>query len=90
MVGFRELWDHPETYRGRRVQVEGRVVRRFRQGAFGTFPPLDEVWAVSPAGDPFCLVFPATPEAGGARVTGKKIGPERRARSVRRYVPRSC
>ena len=46
-------------------------MRRFRQEAFGTFPPLTEAWAVSPAGDPFCLVFPnpdpasrATPALG--------------------------
>ena len=44
-------------------------MRRFRQDAFGTFPPLAEAWAVSPAGDPFCLVFPdsasrATPALG--------------------------
>jgi hypothetical protein len=57
-VGFRQLWEHPETYEGRRVEVTGRVVRRFRQGAFGTFPPLVEVWVVNRAGDPFCLVFP--------------------------------
>ena len=63
-VTFRDLWDHPEAHRGRRVRCEGRVVRRFRQGAFGTFPPLTEVWAVSAAGDPFCLVFP-TPAAAG-------------------------
>ncbi|MEA2630651.1 MAG: hypothetical protein QOE66_870 [Chloroflexota bacterium] len=76
-VGFRELWDHPATYRGRRVQVEGRVFRRFRQGAFGTFPPLEEAWSFSPAGDPFCLVFPETPtdakapgQAGQVRFVG--------------------
>jgi hypothetical protein len=57
-VTFRDLWDHPDRYQGRRVRVEGRVARRFRQGAFGTFPPLVEAWAVNPAGDPFCLVFP--------------------------------
>lgn len=57
-VTFRDLWDHPERYQGRRIRVEGRAVRRFRQGATGTFPPLVETWAVSPAGDPFCLVFP--------------------------------
>ena len=57
-VGFRDLWGDPETYRGRVVRVEGRLVRRFRQDAFGTFPPLAEAWAVSPSGDPFCLVFP--------------------------------
>lgn len=65
-VTFRELWDHPDAYRGRRVGVEGGVVRRFRQGAFGTFPPLTEVWAVSAAGDPFCLVFPTPPSGSSA------------------------
>jgi hypothetical protein len=70
-VTFRELWDHPERYQGRRVRVEGRIARRFRQGAYGTFPPLVEAWAVSPAGNPYCLVFPASrvnavePKAGG-------------------------
>jgi hypothetical protein len=60
-VTFRALWDHPERYQGHRVRVEGRVQRRFHQGAFGTFPPLVESWVVSPAGDPFCLVFPDPP-----------------------------
>lgn len=55
---FRDLWDRPAEFRGRRVRVEGRVARRFRQGALGTFPPLVEAWTVSPAGDPLCLVFP--------------------------------
>jgi len=64
-ASFRQLWDHPEAYQGRKVRVSGRVVRRFRQGAFGTFPPLVESWAVTPAGDPFCLVYPAA-EAGAA------------------------
>jgi hypothetical protein len=63
-VGFRDLWDHPARYEGRRVQVEGRVVRRFRQGSFGTFPPLEEAWLSSPRGDPFCIVFPE-PETPG-------------------------
>jgi hypothetical protein len=58
-VDFRALWNHPATYQGRRVRVEGRLVRRFRQGSFGTFPPLEEAWVFSPQGDPFCLVFPA-------------------------------
>src|SRR4051794_33974791 len=53
-VTFRELWARPDAYGGRGVGVEGRVVRRFRQGAFGPFPPLTEVWTVSGAGDPFC------------------------------------
>jgi hypothetical protein len=57
-VRFRDLWNQPETFRGQRVVVQGRVVRIFRQGAVGTFPPLAEVWITSPAGDPFCVVFP--------------------------------
>ncbi|SIN81699.1 hypothetical protein SAMN05444166_1063 [Singulisphaera sp. GP187] len=59
LIRFRELWDHPARYEGARVQVEGRIVRRFRQGAFGTFPPLVEAWAVTASGDPFCWVYPA-------------------------------
>jgi hypothetical protein len=62
VVGFRALWEHPVTYQGQRVRVEGRLVRRFRQGAFGTFPPLEEAWVFSSKGDPFCLVFPAAPK----------------------------
>lgn len=57
-VSYRALWDHPERYEGKRVRVEGRIVRRFRQGALGTFPPLVEAWAVTPAGEPYCWVFP--------------------------------
>lgn len=59
LIRFRELWDHATKYEGTRVQVEGRIVRRFRQGAYGTFPPLVEAWAVTPSGDPFCWVYPA-------------------------------
>ncbi|MGE3819617.1 MAG: hypothetical protein AB7I30_09295 [Isosphaeraceae bacterium] len=57
-ASFREIWEAPERFQGKRVQVEGRVLRRFRQGAFGTFPPLVEAWALNVSGDPFCLVFP--------------------------------
>ena len=57
-VRFRDLWDHPEAYVGRRVSVEGRVARLFRQPRVGEFPPLVEAWVVSPSGDPSCLVFP--------------------------------
>jgi hypothetical protein len=58
-VGFRELWSHPEAYQGKRVRVEGKVVRVFRQDRFGAFPPLGEYWVVTPAGNPFCLVYPS-------------------------------
>lgn len=57
-VGFRDLWDDPERYRGRRVRVQGRIVRRFHQEPFGTFPALTETWIVAASGDPSCLVFP--------------------------------
>ena len=57
-VHFRDLWDRSEAYRGRHVVVDGRVQRIFRQEPIGDFPALAEVWISSPAGDPFCLVFP--------------------------------
>ena len=57
-VSFRDLWDHPEAWSGQRVQVDGRVVRVFRQGAVGSFPPLVEAWLATPAGDLFCVEFP--------------------------------
>ncbi len=56
-VHFRDLWNQPDAFRGRRVIVQGRVERIFRQAAVGSFPPLAEVWIASPAGDPFCVVF---------------------------------
>ncbi len=57
-VGFRDLWERPEAYLGRRVTIRGRLERSFRQGAVGSFPPLVEAWIFSNSGDPFCIVFP--------------------------------
>ncbi len=57
-VKFKDLWNRPDRFRGRRVTVEGRVMRIFRQGPLGSFPALAEAWITSPAGDPFCVVFP--------------------------------
>jgi len=57
-AGFRDLWERPEAYRGRRVTIGGRLERSFRQGAVGSFPPLVESWIFSAAGDPFCVVYP--------------------------------
>ncbi len=65
-VGFRDLWDHPGAHAGRRVRVEGRLARVFRQPAVGRFPALAEAWVVTPAGDPFCLVFPDAEAPAGA------------------------
>jgi hypothetical protein len=61
-VGFKDLWEHSERFRGRRVVVEGRVSRIFRQGPIGQFPALAELWISSPAGEPFCLVVPQSIE----------------------------
>jgi len=57
-VAFSDLWNHPDAFRGRRVTIHGRLERTFRQGPIGSFPALAEVWIVSPAGDPFCVVVP--------------------------------
>ncbi|MGP0067329.1 MAG: hypothetical protein ACLQGP_27510 [Isosphaeraceae bacterium] len=71
-LGFRDLWDRTDAHRGRRVTVRGRVARIFRQGPVGSFPALVQVWIFSPAGDPFCLVFPrASDEATGRQQTTK-------------------
>jgi hypothetical protein len=64
-VGFRALWDHPESWRGRRVIVRGRIARVFRQAAFGGFPPLVEAWIEEPPGNLFCAVY--SPAANGPR-----------------------
>ena len=63
-VVFRDLWNHTDEFRGRRVTIQGRVERIFRQGPIGSFPALAEVWIVSPAGDPFCLVVPNESDNG--------------------------
>jgi hypothetical protein len=57
-VTFYDLWDHPQTWRGQRVQVRGKVTRIFRQDEVGGFPPLAEAWLSTPEGDLFCTVFP--------------------------------
>jgi hypothetical protein len=74
-VEFRDLWERPEAYRGRRVTIRGRLERTFRQGAVGSFPPLVEAWIFSASGDPFCVVFPR-PEtsADGVSASGSTLG----------------
>lgn len=65
-VTFRDLWDHPNRYRGRLVRVEGTIARHFGPTASGEFfagrtdalSRLSELWIVSDAGDPLCLVYP--------------------------------
>jgi hypothetical protein len=67
-TNFKDLWNHPDVFRGRRVTIQGHVARIFRQGPVGSFPALAEVWITSPAGDPFCVVFPqpGAPDQGAA------------------------
>ncbi len=38
-VGFRDLWERPDAYRGRRVTVRGRVAADLPSGAGGQLPP---------------------------------------------------
>jgi hypothetical protein len=57
-VVFKDLWNRPEAFRGRRVVIKGRVERIFRQGPVGGFPALAEIWIVSSTSDPFCVVVP--------------------------------
>jgi hypothetical protein len=76
-VSFRDLWNHSEAFRGRRVQVQGRVERIFRQGPIGSFPSLAEIWIAAPTGDPFCLVLPQ--ESGTGRLPASDHDPQRRA-----------
>ena len=69
-MSFKDLWNRPDAFRGRRVTVEGRVQRIFRQGPVGSFPALAEIWIASPAGDPFCLVVP---QAAGVPKLGQTV-----------------
>jgi hypothetical protein len=72
-VTFRDLWDRPDEFKGRRVAVSGRVVAVFHQGGVGQFPALAEVWAFTPESDPFCLVCPETKDHP-APVRGSLVG----------------
>jgi hypothetical protein len=67
-VSFKDLWNRPDALTGRRVMIEGRVQRIFRQGPVGSFPALAEIWIASPAGDPFCLVVPQESGTGSSPV----------------------
>ena len=74
-VKFKDLWNRADVFRGRRVTVQGRIVRTFRQGPVGNFPPLAEVWITSPAGDPFCTVFPQPGKIGREQAGSADVAP---------------
>ncbi len=71
-VSFRDLWDHPSKYIGRRVMIRGRIERTFRQAAVGEFPPLSESWIFSRSGDPYCAVYPR-PSGHLRQTTGQPV-----------------
>jgi hypothetical protein len=89
-VKFKDLWNRPDAFRGRRITIQGRVSRIFRQGPVGTFPPLAEVWITSPAGDPVCVVCPQPgstddPATGLQAAAGEKALPlEEKQRNAER------
>jgi hypothetical protein len=59
-VEFRDLWQHDPQYRNRRVELDGRIVRRFSQPSVGRFPALTEFWVVNALGEPICVVVPTS------------------------------
>jgi hypothetical protein len=77
-VTFLDLWSHPETWRGRRVRVQGTITRIFHQGAVGSFPPLAEAWLSTPEGDLLCVVFPQEDRRG--QKTHTDTGPAQKTR----------
>jgi hypothetical protein len=74
-VSFADLWAHSDAWQGRRIIVQGRVARIFRQGAIGSFPPLVEAWLSTSAGDVLCIVFPEaeTGREGSDLALGQRI-----------------
>jgi hypothetical protein len=81
-VTFSELWHHPLVYRGRRVTIEGRVARIFRQGPVGSFPALAEVWIDSTDGGPFCVVAPQDKIQGTVSNQGQRLDGAARSRAI--------
>ncbi|WP_165227077.1 hypothetical protein [Aquisphaera insulae] len=67
---FRDLWDHPEAWKGRRVEVRGRVARIFRQDPVGSFPALAELWLGTADGDLFCAHCPIPARGSPAEEAG--------------------
>lgn len=71
-VGFGDLWGRADDFLGRRVAVEGRAARRFRQPGVGEYPPLVELWLADRLGNPFCVVYP-DPEGGDPTPLGGTV-----------------
>ena len=93
-VTFRELWERPKDYRGRRVRVEGRIVRHFQAPASGELPPRVELWLATANNDVMCVVFPEPgrseqfPENLSVAMEGTSLGLVRYSGGeVARYAP---
>lgn len=81
-VGFADLWRNRAELEGRRVTIEGRLARRFRQPSIADFPPLAEAWIMTRPGEPVCVVHPIGvedsepgPGPGANRGSGSGSGP---------------
>jgi hypothetical protein len=72
-VKFAELWRDADRFVGRRVIVEGVVVRRFGQGPIGEFPALTEAWIDAGEKNLICLAFPTTAQSRLALGQGEGI-----------------
>jgi hypothetical protein len=72
-VAFRDLWDHEDDWKGRRVTVEGRIVRRFSQPAIGPFPALTETWILTGGDNPLCLVYPVPEPSSSDAPVGARV-----------------
>lgn len=79
-VTFRELWSEPKSYRGRTVEVSGRVARIFRAPAQGELPPRIELW-IAQGTNLLCVVLPdrsrdgeLVREGGFVSISGTSLG----------------
>ena len=77
-VAFADLWNRPDTHRGRRVSVRGLVVREFRSPASGDLPERVEIWIDTGKQNLICMVFPVAdrtrPVTGRVQAWGRSLG----------------
>ena len=74
-VGFRELWDHPEDYRGVLLELRGFCRHIDSSGSkLGTGGRLHEVWITLPEGEltPFACIAEQLPEGFAINATNSE------------------